>query len=63
MPDVWELEPVNKYNLTKVSDRIDNDGYSDIKMDFRPEFDIFTPHNMLFVIVSERLKKSLKQII
>lgn len=56
MPDVWELKVVKKYNLTKVSDRVDMDGYSHLTLDIRPEFDIFAPQNVLVIIVSERLK-------
>jgi len=54
--DVWELKMVKQYNLTKISDKIDRVYYTHLIMDFKPQFDIFTPQNILVVIISEKLK-------
>jgi hypothetical protein len=56
MPDIWELKIVKDYNVTKISDKIDRVNYSHLLLETKPLFDIFTPQNVLIIIVSEKLK-------
>lgn len=60
MPNVWELEVAEAYNLSKVSGKRDKITYSHLALIEEPQLDIFLPTNMLFVIVSERFKSLLE---
>lgn len=59
MPEVWELDIIQKYELEKIKEEPDNIGYSDLALKNTPELDIFYPKNMLFVVVSEKFKSLL----
>ena len=56
-PELWELDMIQEYTICKVSQQIDNIGYTDIALMESPKYDIFSPRNMNLIIISEKLKQ------
>lgn len=56
-PELWELDMIQEHTICKVSQQIDNIGYTDIALMESPKYDIFSPRNMNFIIISEKLKQ------
>ena len=56
MPNVWAIDLQTKYEMVKLSDKIDSINYTDIAFKEEPELDLFIPLNMGFVIASEFFK-------
>ena len=61
MPEVFLLEIKEKYSLKKISRKNNAGDYCDIAIEGEPSLDIFTPTNMLSVVVSDRLKNTIEQ--
>ena len=61
MPEVFLLDVEEKCNLKKTNNRNIIGDYCDIVIEGEPNLDIFTPTNMLYVVVSDRFKNTIEQ--